>query len=193
MTKGSLWGFVDGTVRAITRSGIHQRVLYNGPKRYYALKFQSVAATNDLIANLYRPVEDKKHGSCMLMDSGLLNQFQQYSFVQNQRPLCIYGDSAYPLRIHLQAGFKGARLFQQQVDWNARMSEVRVSFEWIFLDIITYFKFLDFKKDLKIGLRPVGKIYILCALLHNSRACLYGKTTSTYFDCDPPKVEEYFA
>ena len=56
--------------------------------------------------------------SGMLMDSGLLNQLQQYSFGQNQRPLCIYGDPAYPLRVHLQAGFKGARLSQQQIDWN---------------------------------------------------------------------------
>ena len=130
------WGFVDGTVRAVSRPGIHQRVLYNGHKRYHALKFQSVVAPNGLIANLYGPVEGKRHDSGMLMDSGLLNQLQQYSFGQNQRPLCIYGDPAYPLRVHLQAGFKGARLSQQQIDWNTRMSEVRVSVEWIFGDII---------------------------------------------------------
>ena len=71
---------------------MHQRVLCNGPKRYHALKFQSVVAPNDLIANLYGPVEGKRHDSGMLMDSGLLNQLQQYSFGQNQRPLRIYGD-----------------------------------------------------------------------------------------------------
>ena len=63
------------------------------------------------------------------MDPDLLNQLQQYSFGQNQRPLCICGDPVYPLRVHLQVGFKGARLSQQQVDWNTRMSEVRVSVE----------------------------------------------------------------
>ena len=55
-----------------------------------------------------------------------------------------------------------------------------------------FFKFLDFKKDLKIGSSPVGKMYIVCALLHNAMTCLYGNTTSTYFDCEPPTVEEYF-
>ena len=149
-------------------------------------------APSGLIANFYEPVEGKRHYSGMLMDSSLLNQLQQHSFGQNQRPLCIYGDPAYPLRVHLQAGFKGARLSQQQIDWNTRMSEVCVSVEWIFGDIRTYFKFLDFKKDLKIGLSPVGKMYIVCALLHNARACLYGNTTSTYFDCEPPTFEEYF-
>ena len=48
----NLWGFVDGTVGAISRPGIHQRVLYNGHKRYHALKFQSVVAPNGLVANL---------------------------------------------------------------------------------------------------------------------------------------------
>ena len=149
-------------------------------------------APNGLIANLCGSGGGKRHGSGMLMDSGLLNQPQQYLFGRNQPPLCIYGDPAYPLRVHLQAGFKWARLSQQQVDWNTRMSEVRVSVEWIFGGIITYFKFLDFKRDLKIGLSPVGKMYIVCALLHNARACLYGNTTSSYFDCEPPTVEEHF-
>ena len=153
------WGFVDGTVRAISRPGIHQRALYNSHKKYHALKFQSVVAPNGLIANLYGPVESKRHDSHRLMDSDFLNQLQQYSFGQNQSSLCIYGDPAYPLRVHIQAGFKGARLSQQQVDWNTRISEVRVSVEWIFEDIITYFKFLDFKKNLKISLNPVGKMY----------------------------------
>ena len=103
---------------AISRPGIHQRVFYNGHKRYHTLKFQSVVVPNGLIANSYGPVEGKRHDSGMLMDPGLLNQLQQYSFGQNQRPLCIYGDPAYPLRVHLQAGFKGARLSQQQIDWN---------------------------------------------------------------------------
>ena len=111
------WGFVDGAVRAISRPGIHQRVLYNVHKRYHALKFQSVVATNGQ-TNLYGPVEGKRHDSGMLMDSDLLNQLQQYSFGQNQRPSCIYRNLAYLLRVHLQAGFKGARLSQQQIDWN---------------------------------------------------------------------------
>ena len=47
------WGFVDGTVRLISRPGEHQRVIYNGHKRVHGLKFQSVVAPNGLIANLY--------------------------------------------------------------------------------------------------------------------------------------------
>ena len=54
------------------------------------------------------------------------------------------------------------------------MSSVRVSAEWIFKDIINYFKFLDFKKNLKVQLSVVGKMYIACTLLQNATCCLSG-------------------
>ena len=187
------WAFVDGTTRPLCRPGQNQRILYNGHKRYHCIKFQSVAAPNGLIANLYGPVEGKRHDSGMLAESGLLNELQQHAFDTNGNPLCIYGDPAYPLRIHLQTGFKGANITPDQELWNTKMSAVRTSVEWIFGDIINYFKFLDFKKNLKIGLSPVSKMYIVCALLHNARCCLYGNITSKYFDLDPPTIREYFA
>ena len=50
------FGFVDGTVRPICRPNANQKQVYNGHKRVHALKFQSVAIPNGLIANLYGPV-----------------------------------------------------------------------------------------------------------------------------------------
>ena len=50
------FGFIDGTVRPISRPGEHQRLLSNGHKRVHVLKFQSVALPNGLIGNLYGPV-----------------------------------------------------------------------------------------------------------------------------------------
>lgn len=47
------FGFVDGTVRQISRPGEKQRVMYNGHKRIHRIKFQSVALPNGLIGNLY--------------------------------------------------------------------------------------------------------------------------------------------
>ena len=106
--------------------------------------------------------------------------------------MCIYGDPAYPLRPQLQAPFKGALITQQQKEWNKSMSKVRVSVEWIFGDIVEYFKFLDFKKNLKVGLGTVGQLYVVAAILHNSRAILYGTTTSKYFDVGHPALPDYF-
>ena len=46
------FGFVDGTVRPISKPGEQQRTVYNGHKRVHGLKFQSVAVPNGLIANM---------------------------------------------------------------------------------------------------------------------------------------------
>lgn len=50
------FGFIDGTVRPISRPGENQRIVYDGHKSVYAPKFQSLALPNGLIANMYGTV-----------------------------------------------------------------------------------------------------------------------------------------
>lgn len=88
------FGFVDGTVRPVSRPGKNQRVLYNGHKKVHAIKFQSLAVPNGLVANLYGPLEGKKHDSSMLAESGLYNKLEELHVPPDGRILCIYGDSA---------------------------------------------------------------------------------------------------
>ena len=102
----------------------------------------------------------------MVANSGLLDT--------GGRPLCISRDPAYPLRVHLQSGFRGANITREEELWNSKMSSVRQAVKWIFGDIVNFCKLLDFKKNFKIGLSPIGKIYIVSALLHNARSCFYG-------------------
>ena len=103
--------------------------------------------------------EGKRHDSGMLRDSRPLDDLQRHAFSPAARPLCLYGDPAYPLRLHLQAPFRNVRLTPQMKVFNSSMSSLRTSVEWLFGDICTYFKFIDFRKDLKIGLSTVGKMY----------------------------------
>ena len=42
------------------------------------------------------------------------------------------------------------------------MSSVRVSVEWVFGEIAGYFAFVDFKKNQKIGLSEIGRMYKVC-------------------------------
>ena len=137
--------------------------------------------------------EGKRHDSGMLADSGLLRDLEAYAFSPAGLPMCIYGDPAYPLRVHLQGPFRNPHLTPLMEAFNASMSSVTISVEWLFGDIINYFKFLDFKKNLKIGMSSIGKMYIVCALLHKARTCLYGNETSSFFELEPPTLEEYFA
>lgn len=184
------FGFIDGTVIPICRPRENQRIVYNGHKRVHAMKFQSVALPNGLIGNLSGPFEGRRHDSTMLNESGLLAHLQRVAFV-NGEPLCVYGDPAYPLNVHLQAPFRNI-MTQAERDYNKEMSKVRTSVEWLFGNIRNFFKFVDYKKELKLQLSPIGKIYIVSALLQNAHTCFYGNVVSEYFNLEPPTIQEYF-
>jgi hypothetical protein len=77
-------------------------------------------------------------------------------------------------------------------EFNTQMSAVRVSVEWLFADVINTFRFMDFKKNLKIGMSSVGKAYIVCALLRNALTCLYKNNTSEFFNVSPSKFRKIF-
>ena len=113
-------------------------------------------------------LEGRRHDSAMLADSGLLDDLEQRAFSITREPMALYGDPAYPLRVHLQVPYRGAGIKPQMELHNKAMSSVRMSIEWLFGDIVNYFKFLDFKKNLKISLNAVGKTYIVAAILRNS-------------------------
>ena len=116
---------------------------------------------------------------------------EQHPFSPNGTPLCVYSDPVYPLRVHLQTLFCNP-LTNQMKEYNKAMSSVCASIEWIFGEIVKYFKFVDFKRNLCLGLSPIGKFYIVCALLQSAMACLYGNITSEWFGLSPPSLEEYF-
>ena len=123
----------------------------------------------------------------MLAESRLLENLEEHAFSPEIE------DPAYPLRVHLQAPFREVPITPEMAAYNQSMSAVRVSVEWIFGDVINYFKFMDFKKNLKIGLSQVGKMYIVSAILRNGLTCLYGNTTSKFFELEPPSLQEYFS
>lgn len=74
--------------------------------------------------------------------------------------LCFYGDLVYFFCFYLMVFYWIGEVLVFIVDmevFNLVMSFVRVLVEWLFGDIFNLFKFLDFKKNLKLGLSVVGK------------------------------------
>lgn len=187
------WGFIDGTVRPICRPSVNQKLVYSGHKRVHGLKFQSVVIPNGLIANMYGPIEAKRHDSAMLRMSELLPKLEQYMTMPGGTVFSLYGDLAYPLRVHLITPFKGAILSDQERIFNGRMSKLRSSVEWTFGKILSLFAFVDYKKNQKLFLQPVAKYYLVASLLTNCHTCLYGSVTSEYFYLSPPALEEYMS
>ena len=153
---------------------------------------QSVETPNGLIANLFGPVEGRRHDAFMLRISGLSDQLRQFN-QPNGEPYVLYGDPAYGLSRNILAPFRGARLTAEQQEFNKSMSRVRISVEWGFGKICQYFAFLDFKKNQKVLLQPIGKYFLVASVLINCHTCLYGSLTSTYFGVDPPSLETYLS
>ena len=69
------------------------------------------------------------HDAGMLMESNLLHQLERNAFSSTGETLCLYGDPAYPLRVHIQAPFRGAVITPQMQLFNSSMSAVRTSVE----------------------------------------------------------------
>ena len=77
----------------------------------------------------------------MLQQTDILNELRRVAF-HNGHPLCLYGDPAYPLGVHLQAPFKNIQLTPQMVLYNVAMSKVSVAVGWLFGNITYYFNFI---------------------------------------------------
>ncbi|XP_048584006.1 uncharacterized protein LOC116611743 [Nematostella vectensis] len=102
------FGFIDGNVvRPICRPNQHQEIVYNGLKRVHSIKFQSVAPEWHDGEHVWTNREGKRHDAFMLRESGLPHDLALHAFSRPPapHPLCLYGDPAYPLRIHLQGPF----------------------------------------------------------------------------------------
>ena len=132
---------------------------------------QCVVAPNRLIAHMFGPIEGRRHDAFMVGASSLTAKLQQVN-QGNGQPYVVYGDPAYGVNRYVLAPFRGAQLSQQQLDFNKSMSQVRICVEWTFGKITQYFSYLDFKRNSKVLLHPVGKYYLVAALLTVTLACM---------------------
>ena len=67
----------------------------------------------------------------MLVDSNLLHELEQNAFSPTGEPMYVFGDPANPLRVHLQAPYRNGILTPMMEEYNAEMSSVRVTVEWL--------------------------------------------------------------
>ena len=128
----------------------------------------------------------------MLGVSGLADKLRRFQ-KPNGEPYVIYGDPAYGLTRNILAPYRGVRLTDDQQEFNSQMSKVRTCVEWGFGKICQLFAFLDFKKNLKLLLQPIGEYYLVAVILVNCHTCFYGSQTAAYFDLDPPMLETYLS
>lgn len=198
------FGFLDGTIRSNCRPIRNQRQVkndlpcyiiyvcltklpgqfqfYNGHKRVHACKFQSLILPNGIIANMYGPVNGRRHDGHVLAKSRLIEKLEA-KFNIFRTPPYIFSDTGYPLKKFLITPFKATQNRNEKIV-NKKMSKLRVTVEWGFAKIIQLFPFLDFKQEL-------GNYYKVATILTNCHTCLYGSQVCDYFELDPPTLEDY--
>ena len=89
--------------------------------------------------------EEKRHDAAMLANSNFITALEHNAVSPTGQQMSVYGDLAYPLRVNLMTLFRGTALTAQMEAFNDSMSNVRTSVEWLFGDIVEYFKFMDLK------------------------------------------------
>lgn len=184
-------GFIDGTIRAMCRPTRNQKAYYNGHKRTHCLKFQSLVGPDGLIIAMEGGFRGARHDAGVFSESVLKRSLEDHLFGFNGRQMVIYGDPAYPLLPYLYAPFRGAVLTLDEQEFNQRMASVRAAVEWGFCKVLNMFAFVDYRKNLKIHLQPIGLYYLVAAILTNVHTCLNGSQISEFFTCDPPPLSEY--
>lgn len=188
------WGFIDGTARAICRPKRNQEDYFSGHKRHHCVKYQSVVCPDGIIVSLKGPYPGRRHDAGILRDSGFYEELEQHTVFNDNEKYCLYGDSAYPIRELLMCPFPTGRgITQEQELFNLNMSRVRQAVEWGFGKVAVEFAFVDYKKNQKVLLQDVGNIYKTAVILSNCHTCLYGSQSATYFNVNPPELEEYLA
>ena len=108
--------------------------------------------------------------------------------IPDSHPLVFYSDTAYPNTSHVMCPYHGQNLSEEQ----QALNEKGLTLSWMVAGkIVRVWAFLDFEKNLKlflspvgklctvgVFLSPVGKLYTVGVLLTNCHTCLHGSDIS---------------
>jgi hypothetical protein len=149
-----------------------------------------------MISSIDGPYAGSRHDGYLLAKSGLLVDVfpRALSNTTAESPdgnFCVYGDPAYGTSKYIVTGFGKNNQTADMATFNLRMSAVRECVEWEFGLVASLWAFVDYSKNQKIYLQPVGKYYMVAVLLKNMHSCFYPSQTSSYFECPPPSLREY--
>lgn len=192
-------GFIDGTQVPMCRPVKGQRAFYSGYKNTHGMRYQALVHPDGMVSAFSKSFSVKMSDSGVLRESKILSPLEEICKDENNEVLfIIYGDHGYARSDVIKTPPRG--LFDLPHESPVRMfyksmSSYRESVEWWFGYIKNTFKFIDFKKDLKILLQSVGKYVEICGLLANSRNVWKQNEISTVTGMQPTfkSIKEYLA
>jgi hypothetical protein len=196
-----VWGFIDCTIRRISRPSIHQRQAYSGHKKFHALKFQAVMLPNGIFGHLFGPHEGRRNDSFLLNESGLLATCAEYAVREGtdentpdgERYLQLFGDPAYGNSQQINSPFAGLGVrTEEEKEWNLAMAAERIGVEHGFALVTNNFPFLNAGWKMQVYSSPVGRYYRVGVVFTNAISCVRSNQIAQHFNCQPPSLKDYF-
>lgn len=179
------WGFIGFTIRRSCPQAEWEKEEYRRNTHLKNYKYQAVKSPDGLIYHLFGPEDGSPR--TLLRESRLLDRCED-----NAPSYYMYGNSDYSITENLITAYGSLNITEDQKMFNRAMRSCHECVEWGFADVLRLWTALDFKTTQQLfGDVDVGSHYRVAVLLTNFHICLYGSSTSTFFDCDPPTLEEY--
>jgi hypothetical protein len=168
-----------------------QRAFYNGWKKCWGLKFQTVDAPCGMTIDMFGP-ETLRHNDLYVLRESRINA--RLAAAQAGRPVQykMYGDDIYVILSHLIVSWPPGGT-PVQVRRNEVMKQLRIEIEWDYGHTAGILGYIDWRKNNKIlaGGSNMAKVYIVGTFIRNCFVTLNGSLSAEYFQCQPPTLEEY--
>ena len=160
-------------------------------KKHHGYKYQSVEPPNGMCIDMFGPKSFRQSDIRLLQWSRLKSRLAEAQRGNNMQ-YCSYGDGIFPINSHTICKHVDDTTNDERYE-NRMMSKIRISNEWAYGKTHNLFPYVKWKFGQKIKRnRFVTRYYFIATLLRNAHTCLYGGITSTYFNCQPPFLEDYF-
>ena len=187
-----IFGFIDGTVRAIPKPKHLQSAVYCGKDRVHALKYQAVVTPDGMLQQLGGPWPGARHDMHMVRQSCVLPYLRALPRSSDGAQFCIYADCGYAEAPGLVTPYFDGAVNVWHEAINQAMASSRIAVEWAFGDIVLQWSHVDFTRTHQLlSNRKSAQVYLVAGLLTNFLNCFVPNRGSQYFKVQPPIFEEY--
>ena len=178
-----------------------QRAVFGGHHRTHALKMLTVILPNGIEAALFGPVSVRRNDNQILTWSEV-DEIMDEILEENDfdKDYSMYGDSILYgerrcVRTRHEPLAEGEQLPENLTYENKIMNKIRVPVEWNYASNQQLWKFSVRHEGKKLDAdgELVAAEIRLMHLFTNIFTCFNGNEVSSFFDCDPPNMEDYLS
>jgi hypothetical protein len=188
----NIFGFIDGTVRPISKPSFLQGACYNGKDRVHSLKWQGLTTPDGMLRQLCGPYPGSRHDMHLLHKSELLSYINSLPRAPDGGMYSVYADQGYAACAGIETPFFDGAVNAVHEAYNQAMASARICVEWSFAEILCHWASLDMKRMQQLlSNRKIGQVYLVAGVLTNFKNCMQPNKTSTYFGVSPPCLEQY--